>query len=306
MTNKKISALTAATTPLAGTEVLPIVQSSATTQVSIANLTAGRAVSALSLTTTGAITGGNNVSAANAFEARSTPASFYTTGGMAVYTDAAGTGYLKTYANSSGTGGVAINFRVSNTDEMTLYSGGNLNLNTGNLVQGTAGKGITTSGALSLGFGTNASTTQMSLDTSGNLLVGTPSVSVVANPSGPILAMGVSGSHNAYQMTNVATVGIAGTITLTVNNVGSSYTGILICSAVYNANANIRTQSVFTVAGRGIIATFTSLSTVNGAGGGSAFTTTMSAVNQGQIIMTNTSGNATTELIMTWFGHQAG
>ena len=46
MANTKISALTAATTPVAGTEVLPIVQSSATKQVSIANLTAGRSVSA--------------------------------------------------------------------------------------------------------------------------------------------------------------------------------------------------------------------------------------------------------------------
>jgi hypothetical protein len=46
MANSKISALTAATTPVAGTEVLPIVQSSATKQVSIANLTAGRSVSA--------------------------------------------------------------------------------------------------------------------------------------------------------------------------------------------------------------------------------------------------------------------
>lgn len=54
MANTKISALTAATTPLAGTEVLPIVQSSTTKQVSVANLTAGRAISAtsLSLTTT--------------------------------------------------------------------------------------------------------------------------------------------------------------------------------------------------------------------------------------------------------------
>jgi hypothetical protein len=51
----KISALPASTTPLAGTEVLPIVQSSATKQVSIANLTAGRDVSALSFaSTTGA------------------------------------------------------------------------------------------------------------------------------------------------------------------------------------------------------------------------------------------------------------
>lgn len=52
MPNSKISALPSATTPLAGTEVLPIVQSSVTDQVTVANLTAGRAVSALSITTT--------------------------------------------------------------------------------------------------------------------------------------------------------------------------------------------------------------------------------------------------------------
>ena len=38
MTNKKISALSSATTPLAGTEILPIVQSSATVKASIANI----------------------------------------------------------------------------------------------------------------------------------------------------------------------------------------------------------------------------------------------------------------------------
>ena len=48
MANTKISALTSATTPLAGTETLPVVQSSTTKQVSVANLTAGRAMSALS------------------------------------------------------------------------------------------------------------------------------------------------------------------------------------------------------------------------------------------------------------------
>jgi hypothetical protein len=42
MADKKISALTGATTPLGGTEVLPIVQSSATVKVSVDNLTAGR------------------------------------------------------------------------------------------------------------------------------------------------------------------------------------------------------------------------------------------------------------------------
>ena len=55
MADSKISALPASTTPLAGTEVLPIVQSTTTKQVSVANLTAGRAVSALSLSLTTAL-----------------------------------------------------------------------------------------------------------------------------------------------------------------------------------------------------------------------------------------------------------
>ena len=42
MADTKISALPASTTPLTGTETLPIVQSGTTKQVSVANLTAGR------------------------------------------------------------------------------------------------------------------------------------------------------------------------------------------------------------------------------------------------------------------------
>ena len=52
MANIKISALTSAAVPLADTEVLPIVQSGATVKVSVANLTAGRAVSATQMTLT--------------------------------------------------------------------------------------------------------------------------------------------------------------------------------------------------------------------------------------------------------------
>ena len=44
MADLKISQLTGASTPLAGTEVLPIVQSGSTKKVSVADLTAGRAV----------------------------------------------------------------------------------------------------------------------------------------------------------------------------------------------------------------------------------------------------------------------
>lgn len=50
MADTKISALPVSTTPLAGTEVLPIVQSNVTRQVSVADLTAGRAISATQLT----------------------------------------------------------------------------------------------------------------------------------------------------------------------------------------------------------------------------------------------------------------
>lgn len=57
MADKKISALTAASTPLAGTEVLPIVQSGATVKVAVSDLTAGRAISATAVTaSTGNIT----------------------------------------------------------------------------------------------------------------------------------------------------------------------------------------------------------------------------------------------------------
>jgi hypothetical protein len=50
MADSKISALPASTTPLAGTEVLPIVQSGATVKVAVSDLTAGRAISATSVT----------------------------------------------------------------------------------------------------------------------------------------------------------------------------------------------------------------------------------------------------------------
>ena len=53
MADVKISALPAASTPLAGTEVLPIVQGGTTDKVSVADLTAGRAVNTGDLTADG-------------------------------------------------------------------------------------------------------------------------------------------------------------------------------------------------------------------------------------------------------------
>ena len=53
MADKKISALTSATTPLAGTEVLPIVQGGATVKVAVSDLTAGRTIAATGATLSG-------------------------------------------------------------------------------------------------------------------------------------------------------------------------------------------------------------------------------------------------------------
>jgi hypothetical protein len=68
MADKKISALTSATTPLAGTEVLPIVQSGATVKVAVSDLTAGRSVTGTNFIPSGSSvpTNGIYLPAANA------------------------------------------------------------------------------------------------------------------------------------------------------------------------------------------------------------------------------------------------
>lgn len=73
MADVKISGLPASTTPLAGTEVLPVVQGGVTKQVSVSNLTAGRAVSAASLALTGSAlpVGSGGTGTATAFTAGS-------------------------------------------------------------------------------------------------------------------------------------------------------------------------------------------------------------------------------------------
>jgi len=53
MPDLKISALPAASTPLDGTEIVPVVQGGTTDRATVANLTAGRAVAGLSFTATG-------------------------------------------------------------------------------------------------------------------------------------------------------------------------------------------------------------------------------------------------------------
>jgi hypothetical protein len=103
VSNSKISALTSATTPLAGTEVLPIVQSSATVKVATNDLTV------------------RNIRA-NA-----------TTGILQITGPTAGTTRVATVPDA--------NWTAARTDAAQSFTG-DQTLSTGNLVIGTNGKGI--------------------------------------------------------------------------------------------------------------------------------------------------------------------
>jgi hypothetical protein len=123
MADLKISQLTASTTPLAGTEVLPIVQSSSTVKVSVANLTAGRTVSG----TTFRSGDGSQSLPAYSFTSSNDSGMFYGAGYTQIATQNA------TYILA---GSAAIYLQYA------TFLTGNATLSTGNLVQGTAGKGI--------------------------------------------------------------------------------------------------------------------------------------------------------------------
>lgn len=133
MADLKISQLTAATTPLAGTEVAPIVQSGTTKKVSVADLTAGRSVAASELTTTGNILAGATSNVANC-RVLAENSSGQQLG--ARYTGIA-THYLSVESNGD------LNFNRDGTEfARFVNSNTNFALKTGNLVVGTAGKGI--------------------------------------------------------------------------------------------------------------------------------------------------------------------
>jgi hypothetical protein len=174
----KISALPASTTPLAGTEILPIVQSSTTKQVSVANLTAGRAVSALSYTATGNLTftgTGNRITGDFTNATTTNQVAFQTT-----------TANSNTNVNAipSGTG-VLSGFRAFNNSDPTNAGYIDITVST---TQARLRAGITGTGTyLPITFATN-NAEAMRIDTTGNVGIGTSSPLVnldVVNSSAP-------------------------------------------------------------------------------------------------------------------------
>jgi hypothetical protein len=136
MADSKISALPASTTPLAGTEVLPIVQSGVTNQVSVANLTAGRAITALSVNASGGTlsAGGtaNGIFSLNRSDGATN---------LGYITWVASSDEMRYYNNNGGFHG----FYVSSQGKLLTVAEGysaDTKFYVGNLVQGTAAKGI--------------------------------------------------------------------------------------------------------------------------------------------------------------------
>jgi hypothetical protein len=176
MADKKISALPAATTPLTGAEVLPIVQSGATVQATNndlrpkqiqsnatsgvlqvvgpaastarvmttpnANFTAARTDAAQTFTGDNTFNGTTTVSAAEAYLALD--ADTLGAGNLWYVISGGGgnvsPGYLS-FFNGNG-GNKVMTIAPSTTEQFTTDLSGNFNLVTGNLVLGTAAKGI--------------------------------------------------------------------------------------------------------------------------------------------------------------------
>jgi hypothetical protein len=126
MADLKISQLTAATTPLAGTEVLPIVQGGTTKQVSVANLTAGRPVAASEVVVT---------SSTDAY-----PLLINVTAGSTAGVEFKDPTTTNNPVIASRGNNLAV--EAGGNEVFRFGSNNNITMNLGNLIQGTAGKGI--------------------------------------------------------------------------------------------------------------------------------------------------------------------
>jgi hypothetical protein len=136
MADTKISALTAATTPLAGTEVAPIVQSGTTVKAAVTSFTNGIALTPSSVTlATGNLVLNGGITSDVAL-IKNTGQSF----GVATDRWIGSDGTTSTWFYNVPTGGSHF-FAVNNVNKMTVV-GDNVNISVGNLVIGTNGKGI--------------------------------------------------------------------------------------------------------------------------------------------------------------------
>jgi hypothetical protein len=138
MADKKISQLSSASTPLAGTEVLPIVQGGSTVKVSVDNLTAGKTVSALAFNSSAGyqFRGADDTS----YEALRVVGGSNNPGLFISAVEA--TKKVRLNATGSLAAGHELCLGAEGTQDVLKVGVSNVTLSTGNLVVGTAAKGI--------------------------------------------------------------------------------------------------------------------------------------------------------------------
>ena len=97
-----------------------------------------------------------------------------------------------------------------------------------------------------------------------------------------------------------ASVASGSFIDITIATNASGYQGFLSVANTQNSNANVRTQTTFSVFGRGALATFTTIATDNGPTAGASFTVTVPS--NGVIRITNTLAVFDTTISAQFFG----
>ena len=166
MADAKISALTGATTPLAGTEVVPLVQAGVTKNVSISNLTTGRDVSVAGVT----------VSAGTGFEGSMTQ---NTTNGLSIRGSSGGVTNSFVLKNAGGSTVLACPAGTTTLSAAAAFNVAGLLTPSGGVTGfaftgGTAGEATITSGAtngLTLRGLSSASTNEFYINGSGGALI---------------------------------------------------------------------------------------------------------------------------------------
>lgn len=136
MTDTKISALPASTIPLAGTEVVPLVQSGVTKKVSVADLTTDRTVAAARLDTSNNAGGG----------IMSTFTSGWSNTKISLQGDGATGAGVVNISNAASTAALPYQLQLNGTKIFGSDTSGNVDVTLGNLVIGTAGKGVSLPG----------------------------------------------------------------------------------------------------------------------------------------------------------------
>jgi hypothetical protein len=280
MANSKISALTSATT-VAGTEVLPIVQSSATVKVSVANLTPG-------LDTITAAKGGTGQTS-------------YAVGDF-LYADTTTTlAKLADVATGNAliSGGVGVAPSWGKVGLTTHVSGvlpvanGGTNASSASItafnnITGYTASGATGTTSTNLVFSTSPTITTPSI--TGNATLSTGNVVISA------LNKGVTASGGAFFSTADG-IAAGGTIDLAINAAG--FVGTFSVSATrYNFTLQ-STRTVYAMACYGSTMTSTQLHTQNGTAGGSAFTLTIPSA--GTVRFTDTSGSGSVIVVYLAF-----